>query len=415
MMASQEIHAAGPGAAPDRYVDRKRWAWALSPVWICVPLIGIGLALATGIGAWSWITLALWYVALPVLDVAFGSDPNNPPESAVQQLGQDPYYRILTYIAVPVHYAAFLAVAWYAATHPLGILSFVGLTLSIGLINGLAINTGHELGHKKTLLERWLAKIVLAIVGYGHFFVEHNRGHHRDVATPEDPASARLGESLYRFALREVPGAWRRAWTWEAARLTRRGQRVWSLHNEVLQPLLLTVLLYTTMVAVLGPIMLVFLPLQATFGWWQLTSANFIEHYGLLRQKEADGRYERCRPEHSWNANHIVTNLMLFHLQRHSDHHANPARRYQSLRNFEGLPELPSGYPAMFALAYVPWAWRRVMDPRVIRWARGDLAKINVDPALRVARRARYERMAAAAATSVPRPPQRPDADLIGG
>src|ERR1043165_5612396 len=138
------------------------------------------------------------------------------------------------------------------------------------------------------------------------------------------------------------------------------------------------------------------MPLQAAFGWWQLTTANFIEHYGLLRQKVADGRYERPRPEHSWNANHIATNVILFHLQRHSDPHANPTRRYQSLRNFEGLPELPSGYPAMFALACVPWAWRWVMDRKVLAWAGGDLSKINVDPALSTARRAHYERMAAA-------------------
>jgi alkane 1-monooxygenase len=302
----------------------------------------------------------------------------------------------LTYVAVPMHYAVLIVAAWAAATQPMTAVSFLGLTLSVGLVSGLAINTGHELGHKKTTHERWLAKLVLAVVGYGHFFVEHNRGHHRDVATPEDPASARLGESLYAFAVRELPGAWRRAWGSEVERLRRRGIAVWSLHNEVLQPLLITALLYAALIAGFGRAMLIFLPLQAAFGWWQLTSANFIEHYGLLRRKTADGRYERCRPEHSWNANHIATNVILFHLQRHSDHHANPTRRYQSLRNFDGLPELPSGYPAMFALAYLPWAWRRVMDPRVIAWAAGDLAKLNVDPSLSPARRARYERMTAA-------------------
>jgi len=383
--------------SPDRYVDRKRWAWALSPIWICMPLMGIGLASITGAGGWNWLTLVVWYVGLPLADLAIGSDANNPPESVVERLDRDRYYRILTYITVPVHYVILIVAAWYAATRPLSVSSFVGLTLSVGLISGLAINTGHELGHKKTAVERWLAKIVLAVVGYGHFYIEHNRGHHRDVATPEDPASARLGENLYRFAARETPGAWRRAWHSEAVRLARKGQGVWSLHNEVVQPLVMTVVLYAALLAVFGRTMLIFLPLQAAFGWWQLTTANFIEHYGLLRQRAADGRYERCRPEHSWNANHIATNVILFHLQRHSDHHANPTRRYQSLRTFEGLPELPSGYPAMFALACVPWAWRRVMDPRVIAWARGDLSKINVAPKLSAKRRARYQRIAAAA------------------
>lgn len=378
------------------YIDRKRWAWALSPVWICMPLMGIGLTAATGFGGWNWLTLVVWYLVLPVLDYAIGSDTNNPPEAAVPRLERDAYYRILTYITVPIHYVILITAAWYAATRPMSTWSFVGLTLSVGLISGLAINTGHELGHKKMAFERWLAKIVLAVVGYGHFFVEHNRGHHKDVATPEDPASARLGENIYTFALRELPGAWRRSWRSEAERLARRGKSPWSPGNEVLQPLLITVPLYAALLVVLGPTMLIFLPLQAAFGWWQLTTANFIEHYGLLRQKGPDGRYERCRPEHSWNANHVATNLILFHLQRHSDHHANPTRRYQSLRNFEGLPELPSGYPAMFALACFPWAWRRVMDHRVITWAHGDLSKINIAPALSAARRAHYERMAAA-------------------
>ena len=383
-------------AAVTPYVDRKRWAWALSPIWICMPLMSMALASATGVAAWHWLTLVVWYVVLPLADLAIGSDANNPPEQAVERLDADRYYRVLTYVAVPVHYVIVATAAWYVATRPLGVASFLGLTLSVGLVSGLAINTGHELGHKKPGFERWLAKLVLAVVGYGHFYIEHNRGHHRDVATPEDPASARLGENIYRFVLRETPGAWRRAWRSEAVRLARRKQRAWSLHNEVVQPLVITLVFYGALVAVFGRTMLIFLPLQAAFGWWQLTTANFIEHYGLMRRRIADGRYERCQPHHSWNANHIATNVILFHLQRHSDHHANPTRRYQSLRNFDGLPELPSGYPAMFALACVPWAWRRVMDPRVLAWAEGDLSRINLDPALGARRRAHYERMAAA-------------------
>lgn len=382
--------------ARDRYVDRKRWAWALSPLWLWLPIAGVAIASTTGVGAWNWLTLAIWYIGLPIADFLVGSDPHNPPDAAIERLDNDPYYRILTYLTVPMHYAILVVAAWYAATASLGAASFLGLALSVGLISGVAINTGHELGHKKSAGERWLAKVALAVVGYGHFYVEHNRGHHRDVATPEDPASARLGETIYRFALRELPGAWRRSWRSEAERLARRGQRTWSLDNEVLQPLVITLPVYAALVIWLGPSMLVFLPVQAAFGWWQLTSANFIEHYGLLRKQGPDGRYERCRPEHSWNANHIATNVILFHLQRHSDHHAYPTRRYQSLRNFDGLPQLPSGYPAMFAFAYLPWAWRKVMDRRVLRWAGGELSRVNVDPSLSAARRARYERMAAA-------------------
>src|SRR5678815_4636040 len=155
----------------DHYVDRKRWAWALSPIWICMPLMGMAVASITGAGAWNWLTLVVWYIVLPVVDLAIGSDANNPPEAAVERLERDLYYRILTYITVPVHYVILITAAWYVATQTLGVASFIGLTLSVGLVSGLAINTGHELGHKKTGFERWLAKIVLAVVGYGHFFI----------------------------------------------------------------------------------------------------------------------------------------------------------------------------------------------------------------------------------------------------
>src|ERR1044071_4015631 len=151
----------------DHYVDRKRWAWALSPIWICMPLMGMALASITGAGARNWLTLVVWYVVLPVADLAIGSDANNPPESAVERLDRDLYYRILTFITVPVHYVILVTAGWYAATQPLDLPSFVGLTLSVGLVSGLAINTGHELGHKKTAVERWLPKIVVGGGGYG--------------------------------------------------------------------------------------------------------------------------------------------------------------------------------------------------------------------------------------------------------
>ncbi len=157
------------------------------------------------------------------------------------------------------------------------------------------------------------------------------------------------------------------------------------MDNEIIPPLLITVVLYASLLLAFGPepMLLVFLLIQIAFGWWQLTSANYIEHYGLLREKMADGRYERAQPRHSWNSNHIASNLILFHLQRHSDHHAHPTRSYQSLRDSKGLPELPSGYPAMFFMAMIPPLFRSVMDRRVVQWAGGDLAKIQIDAARR--------------------------------
>jgi alkane 1-monooxygenase len=268
-----------------------------------------------------------------------------------------------------------------------GLLAYVA-----GTSSGLGLNTGHELGHKHTRLEQGLARLVLAVPVYGHFTVEHGRGHHRWVATPEDHASARMGESIYRFALRELPGGIHRAWQLESQRLAAQGVSPWSRHNTMLQSYAVSFVLQAGLLAAFGWVMLPFLAIHNAVAWWQLTSANYVEHYGLLRERDAQGRYESPKPHHSWNANHVVTNLALFHLQRHSDHHANPSRRYQSLRHFEDLPQLPSGYFGMFPLAYVPPLWFRVMDARLLALpqVRGDLSRVNLDPRQRHRLEARY-------------------------
>ena len=339
------------------------------------------MALATGWGIFYGLTLIIWYVVVTAVDSLLAEDESNPPDSVVERLEADRYYRVLAYLTVPVHYVTLIVTAWVVATQSLAWWEVLLLALSVGIANGLAINTGHELGHKPAGLDRWMAKIVLAVVGYGHFLLEHNRGHHRDVATPDDPASSRFGENIYAFALREIPGGLKRAWNHEVERLARRGKSVFSLENEVLQPLLITIVLYGTLIALLGPVIIPFLAIQMLFGWWQLTSANYIEHYGLLRMKGTDGRYERCRPEHSWNSNRVFSNLILFHLQRHSDHHANPLRSYQCLRSFKDLPTLPGGYPIMFFVSYIPPLWRAMMDKRLIEKVNGDMSKVNLDPA----------------------------------
>ena len=379
-----------PSGEAIHYVDRKRYLWLLSVLYPLQPLLGIYLHALTGREAWLLLPLALGYVGGPVLDWLLGEDRNNPPESLVLQLDADRYYRFLTYLVVPLHFVSLIGAAWWAGTQALSWWAFVGLAVVAGISSGLGINTGHELGHKKSALERTLAKIVLAVPAYGHFWIEHNRGHHRDVATPEDPASARMGESIYRFARREIPGAFRRAWAIEKERLERRGKSAWHPDNQVLQSMAVSVLLQAGLLAWLGWSMIPFLLIHNVFAWWQLTSANYVEHYGLMRLKDANGRYERCEPHHSWNSNHIFSNLVLFHLERHSDHHAHPLRRYQSLRHFEDLPTLPNGYFGSYLLAYVPPLWYRVMNPRLLGLphVQGDLSKLNIEPTAR----ARVER-----------------------
>lgn len=386
--------ATTPGGEQIEYVDRKRLLWSLALVYPLLPVAGIGWHAMTGNEWWLGLPLLLAFLAGPIIDWAIGEDGNNPPEEVVPQLEQDRYYRRLTYLAVPLHFLSFISAAVYAASQPLSAAGWTGLTVAAGLTSGLAINTAHELGHKNSRLEKWLAKITLAVPCYGHFTIDHNLGHHRNVSTPADPSSARMGESIYRFALREIPGAFREAWALEKDRLARRGKSAWHASNQILQSYALSATMTLVLLALLGWTVLPFILLHNVVAWWQLTSANYIEHYGLLRQTDENGRFERCQPHHSWNSNHIYSNLVLLHLERHSDHHAHPTRRYQSLRNYDALPTLPNGYFGVYLLAYIPKLWFRVMDKRLLALphVQGDLDRINIDPAARPALFLRYGR-----------------------
>ncbi|GGL03124.1 alkane 1-monooxygenase [Nocardia jinanensis] len=393
-------------AVTPQWRDRKRYLWlfglvaptalglAAALVWICHRLGWHQLA-----PVWWWIGPLLVYVLLPLLDRFFGPDGQNPPEEVMRQLEHDRYYRYCVYAFIPFQlvslgFAAYLWTAtdlsWLGIDGGLGLWSKIGVALSIGVMGGVGINTAHELGHKKDELERWLSKITLAQTGYGHFYIEHNRGHHVRVATPEDPASARFAESFWSFLPRSVFGSLRSAWTLERTRLGRMNSGPWTPRNDVLNAWAMTVVLWSALAVVFGPGVLPFLLIQAVYGFSLLETVNYLEHYGLLRRRTESGRYERCTPEHSWNSDHIVTNIFLYHLQRHSDHHANPTRRYQTLRSMDGAPELPGGYASMITLAYFPPLWRRVMDHRVLAHYRGDITRVNIQPGKRERVLARY-------------------------
>jgi alkane 1-monooxygenase len=369
---------------PITYRDRKRWLWLLSVLAPGALVIGpVAHLLGATSQAWFFAALALFYVVVPLLDKLMGEDPSNPPEAAVPRLEADRYYRAINYAVVPVLWGGLLFNVIYLGTHELPWYSWLATVIVTGSMLGFGLNLSHELGHKTVWLARKVGLFNAALGVYGHFSIEHNRGHHRHVATPDDPASSKMGETIYRFMFRELPGAYFRAWDLESDRLDRMGKSSWSLHNEILQAGCLSALLYGGLIAAFGTQMVPILLLVAFWGAFQLTSANYIEHYGLLRRKLPNGRYEPCQPHHSWNSNHIVSNLAVFHLQRHSDHHANPGRSYQSLRNFPELPTLPSGYFGMFLIAYVPPLWFAIMDPLVIKATQGDVDRINFLPAKR--------------------------------
>jgi alkane 1-monooxygenase len=290
-----------------------------------------------------------------------------------------------------VQYGGLVFACWLWSNGELTVLDSIGLALTVAMVSGIAINTAHELGHKRASLERWLSKVALAQSGYGHFFIEHNRGHHVRVATPEDPASSRLGESFYRFLPRTVWGSLRSAWELERVRLRRLESPMWTPRNDILSAWAMTLVLYGALAAIFGVVVLPYLLIQAVLGFSLLEVVNYLEHYGLLRQRREDGRYERTRPEHSWNSNNTASNVLLYHLQRHSDHHANPVRRYQALRHVEEAPQLPTGYAGMILTAVIPPLWRRTMDHRVLEHYEGDLTRANLRPKMSARVRRRLE------------------------
>jgi alkane 1-monooxygenase len=379
------------GAQRPDWRDGKRYLWLIGAAVPMFLFAGWGLVAVTGLGVFWWLGPIMIYAVLPMLDVLIGSDPTNPPEDVVAWLEQDRYYRWVTYAFLPLQYVAIVVGCWLIATHGgLVVVDRLGIAFTLGTLNGVAINTAHELGHKKEHLERWLAKIALAPTGYGHFFIEHNRGHHVRVATPDDPASSRLGESFWAFLPRTVIGSLRNAWSLERTRLRRTDRATVSPRNDILNAWAMTVVLWAVLLAAFGTGIAPYLLVQAVFGFCLLEAVNYLEHYGLMRRRLDNGRWERVTPRHSWNNNNVTTNLFLYHLQRHSDHHANPTRRYQALRHFEESPQLPSGYATMIVLCYVPPLWRKVMDRRVLAHYGGDVTQANIDPRRRAKVFARY-------------------------
>ncbi|WP_159229926.1 alkane 1-monooxygenase [Mycolicibacterium vanbaalenii] len=381
-----------PVVASRGWRDRKRYVWLLGLIIpTLVPMSWLAVTV-TGWGVFWWSGPTLMLLVIPALDYLVGPDAENPPDSALTWLEHDRFYRWAIYLYLPAQYLSLLLACWFwsgGGGVALSGLDKVGLMLTVGGIGGVAINAAHEMGHQRAESERWLSKVALAQTGYGHFFVEHNRGHHARVATPEDPASARMGENIYFFHYRSILGSLRSALALEHRRLARGGKSAWTLRNDALNAWLMTIALFAALVLGFGIEVLPWLLGQAAIGIFLLETINYLEHYGLRREQRSDGSYEHVRPSHSWNSNSIISNVFLFHLQRHSDHHANPRRRYQALCHAEEAPQLPAGYATMVVVALIPPLWRRVMDRRVLAHYDGDLRRTALSPrkARRLAKR----------------------------
>jgi alkane 1-monooxygenase len=315
----------------------------------------------------------IFFVAIPALDWLIGKRAAGADPAEITRLGASLWFRALLVAYVPMHLALIAWGAW--AVNGLPAWQAVGLTLSIGLVTGSqGITIAHELGHRRSRLERWLARVLLVSVSYGHFTVEHNRGHHVRVATlvsvsyghftvehnrghhvrvatPEDPASARYGEAFWRFLPRTLGDSLAHAWQLD--------------RDYVLAASAATLAFAAALGLAFGPLALAFFFGQSAMAVLLLEAVNYIEHYGLERRRLADGKYERVAERHAWDANEWLTNCYLIHLQRHADHHLEPGRPYAALQPREHSPKLPTGYAGMLPLVLVPPLWFRVMNPRV--------------------------------------------------
>lgn len=317
-------------------------------------------------GAFAWLTLALVFGLLPVVELFTPQSKENVPEHDEDNRTKRVFFDVLLYLNAPLLFGIVGWYLWVLSAQTLSIAETIGLTLGVGIVAGTGgINVAHELGHRSQKLEQWLAQTMLLPSLYQHFFVEHNRGHHKNVATDDDPASARLGENVFVFWLRSITGSWQSAWALERARLEKAGQDEFTWHNLMLRYTLFQSLWLLGIGLVLGWQALIGAIAIAIVSFLLLETVNYIEHYGLRRQILATGRPEPVSPRHSWNSDHELGRIFLYELTRHSDHHFKSTRKYQILRHIDESPQLPFGYPTSIVLALIPPIWFRIMDKRL--------------------------------------------------
>ncbi|QSP94864.1 alkane 1-monooxygenase [Marinobacter salinisoli] len=373
-MSTRHLSASPEAARRKVLLTLKKFSYLIAMVPLVLPPLLLAAGQATDLVNWfSWGVPVVVFGIIPVLDMLLGKDSLNPDEELdVPSMNNERFYRLVT-LGWVVAFAVLLV--WSMLVLASGTFSLaggVGWVLSIGIVGGLGINVAHELIHKDSKLESRMGGLLLSLVCYGGFKVEHVRGHHVHVSTPEDASSSRYNQSLYDFLPRAYVRNFLNAWKLEAERLTRKGHKVLSWRNELIWWYGISVLATVAFTLAFGWLGAVFFLGQSFIAFTLLEIVNYLEHYGLHRRKLDNGRYERTTPEHSWNSNYFLTNVFLFHLQRHSDHHAFAKRRYQVLRHHDIAPQLPAGYAAMIVVAMIPPLWKRIMNPRVEAYYRGE-------------------------------------------
>ncbi len=316
---------------------------------------------------WTFSLFAFAFGIIPFLELFFRSDSSNLDIIQEELCKEDKFYDILLYSLVPIQLGLLYFFLESIKSNSYSIFESIGIITAMGLMCGiLGINLAHELGHRSHSYERLLSKILLSTSLYMHFYIEHNRGHHNRVATFEDPATSRLNESIYSFFFRSSWGSYWSAWQLENSRLKKLNIPIWHWKNEMLRFQLIQFFGLICIYYFFGFKAMMAFILAACIGMLLLEAVNYIEHYGLMRSKIGD-KYERTMPKHSWNSNHPIGRMFLFELSRHSDHHYNTLRKFQILRHHDDSPQMPTGYPGMILLSFVPTLWFKIMHPKLNR------------------------------------------------
>ena len=308
------------------------------------------------------------FVMIPFIELFTKGSTDNLSKIEEELEKENKVYDWMLYGLVPLQYLIMVYFLIQVSDESLPLSYKIGATTAYGMACGiLGINAAHELGHRTTKHEQLMSKLLLLTTLYMHFFIEHNRGHHKNVSTDEDPASSRYGETVYAFYIRTILGSYSSAWHIESERLKKKNLAFWSINNEMLVYQLVQLILLILVGLIFGLKTLLFFIVGAFIGILLLETVNYIEHYGLKRKKKGD-TYERTMPIHSWNSNHPLGRLILLELSRHSDHHYMASRKYQILRHFDESPQMPTGYPGMLLLSLVPPLWFKVMHQRIDRY-----------------------------------------------
>ncbi len=332
------------------------------------PLSVYGLAMIsfTNTGWLTWSPIFFAWILIPLTELIIKPDKKNLSSVEEELAKKDRLYDYMLYVIVIFQFVILYFFLLTMQQPGLSWWEITGRIFSMGLICGsFGINVAHELGHRINKFEQVFAKSLLLTSLYMHFYIEHNKGHHKNVATPHDPSSARYNEPVYSFYFRTIIFSYFSAWKIASSEMKKQGHSVLNWRNEMLQVQIIQLLFVTAIFFIFNWLILIYFLCAAAIGIGLLETVNYIEHYGLQRKQTAEGKYERTLPVHSWNSNHILGRLLLFELSRHSDHHYQASRKYQVLQHHDNAPQLPTGYPGSMILALVPPAWFFVMNRKI--------------------------------------------------